>query len=67
MLDVLAASSLEDDRVDSFEVEQLREDEAGGTGADDPDLRPFRPQPELSSLMTRWKTAKALFAAGTPQ
>ena len=41
-LDVLAAPVLEDDRVDALQVEQMAEREAGGAGADDPDLRAAR-------------------------
>jgi hypothetical protein len=39
MLDVVAAAVLDDDRPDALEVEQMREEEARGPGADDPDLR----------------------------
>jgi hypothetical protein len=45
-------------------VEQMRQHEPRGPGAHDADLRPHQPS---CSLMTSWKTAKAPFAAGTPQ
>ena len=63
-LDVLAAARLEDDRVDSAEVQEVRQHKAGRPGADDPDLRTHQAS---SSLMTSWKTENAPFAAGTPQ
>src|SRR5215211_847171 len=63
-LDVLAAARFQDDRIDSAEVEELRQHEAGGAGAHDPDLRPHQPS---CSFTTSWKTAKAPFASGTPQ
>jgi hypothetical protein len=66
VLDVLAASVLEDDALDSCDLEQAGEREARRPRADDRDLRalPFQPP---SSSRTRWKTWNALFAAGTPQ
>ena len=36
MLDVLPRSILDDDRVDPGQVEQVREEQAGRSGADDP-------------------------------
>jgi len=39
VLDVLAAAVLQDDRLDSLELEQARERQPGRAGADDPDLR----------------------------
>ena len=36
--DVVAVAALEDDRVDAAGVEEEGEGEAGGAGADDPDL-----------------------------
>ena len=65
-LDVLAAAVLEHDRVDAFEVEQVRERQPGRPGADDPDLRAHQP-PSGESSSVRCATAKAAFAAGTPQ
>ena len=63
VLDVVAVAVLEHDRLDAGHLEQAREHETRGTGADDPDLCPHSP----SSASTLWKTWKALFAAGTPQ
>jgi hypothetical protein len=37
-LDVLPRAVLEDDAVDALEGQQAREEQAGGTGPDDPDL-----------------------------
>src|SRR5918995_1080837 len=51
-LDVLAGSVLENDRVDPPEVEEVSEDEAGGPGADDADLRPLGPQPQTSCAVS---------------
>ena len=62
VLDVVAAAVLEHDGIDALEVEQVREGQAGGAGADDPDLGPHQP-----SSSTRWATANAALAAGTPQ
>ena len=63
VLDVLAIPVLEHDRLDAGDLEQARQRQSRGAGADDADLRPHSP----SSASTRWKTWKALFAAGTPQ
>ena len=41
LLDVLAAPVLEDDGVDSLQMEEVRQHEPGGTGTDDPDLGVF--------------------------
>jgi hypothetical protein len=67
-LDVLAAPRLEHDRVDPQQVEQVREHEPGRPGSDDADLGPHRPRqlPSCSARTSR-NTAKAPFAAGTPQ
>jgi hypothetical protein len=59
MLAVLAAPRFEDDGLDPLQLEQPAECQAGGAGADDPDLRPHS--------TTSWNTLKALFAADTPQ
>src|SRR5262249_54442728 len=61
-LDVLATAVLEHDRVDAFQVEQVREHQPGRAGADDADLRPHQP-----SSSTRWAILNAELAAGTPQ
>jgi hypothetical protein len=61
VLDVLAASVLQHDRLDPLDLEQAREREPGRAGSDDPDLRPH------PSSSTRCATAKAPLAAGTPQ
>ena len=53
-LDVLAASVLEDDGVDACDVEQLREREAGGSGAHDGDLRPVHAPPAPRSNSAAW-------------
>lgn len=37
-LDVLATASLDDDRFDALEMEQMRKNEPGRTGSDDSDL-----------------------------
>ncbi len=52
LLDVLAAPVLEDDRVDALEVQQMREHQPGGTGADDPDLGALAPQPQISPAVS---------------
>jgi hypothetical protein len=39
LLAVFARARLNDDRLDPAQVQQVREDQSGGTGADDPDLR----------------------------
>ena len=52
LLDVLAASVLEDDRVDGLEMEKVRQNEPGGTGTDDPDLGALAPQPQISSAVS---------------
>ena len=62
VLEVLATLALEDDRVDSLQVQELCEHEAGRTGSHDPDLRAFASQPQISwavstmsrSLATCW-------------
>ena len=41
LLDVLAAAVLEHDRLDAAQVQQVREQQPGGAGADDADLRPL--------------------------
>jgi hypothetical protein len=43
VLDVLAAAILEHDRLDSLQVQEVREQEARRTGADDADLRAHAP------------------------
>ena len=64
VLDVVAAAVLEDDALDPFPLEQACERQPRRPGADDAHLRPLRRPP---SSRTPWKTAKAWFAAGTPQ
>ena len=62
LLEVLATLALEDDRVDSLQVQELSEHEAGWTGSHDPDLRALASQPQISwavstmsrSLATCW-------------
>ena len=63
VLDVVAVTRLERDALDARDLEQPREREPRRPGADDPDLG----SQLSSSSITRWKTWKALFAAGTPQ
>ena len=63
LLAVLAASLLEDDGLDSGDLEQTSERESGWAGTDDADLRSHASR--LSR--TRRNTRNALFAAGTPQ
>ncbi len=65
LLDVLAAAVLEHDRLDALQLEQPGERQPGRPRADDSDLGPLAPH--RPSSRTRWKTANALFAAGTPQ
>ncbi len=65
VLDVVAAAILEHHGLDSLQLQQPRKGESGRAGADDADLRPVGPH--CVSSRTRWKTANALFAAGTPQ
>jgi hypothetical protein len=62
---ILAGAALDHHRVDALEVQEVRERQARGAGADDPDLRPRHAAPSSSS--TCWAIAKAAFAAGTPQ
>ena len=64
-LDVLAAAGLEHDGVDSLQVEELRQHEAGRARADDRDLRAAHVGG--FSARTCCATAKAELAAGTPQ
>src|SRR6266849_2123026 len=66
LLDVLSAAILDDDGLDSCNLEQAGERQAGRPRAHDPDLRARRLQ-SPSSSRTRWNTLNALFAAGTPQ
>jgi hypothetical protein len=54
-LDVLMAPVLEDDTLDSGDLEQAGECEARRSRADDPDLRALLLQASSSSR-TRWKT-----------
>jgi len=63
-LDVLAAPVLEHDSLDPRLVKELRERQARGAGADDRDVRALA---RHDSSSTCWATAKARFAAGTPQ
>jgi len=62
-LDVVAVARLEHDALDPGGLQQTGERQTGGAGTDDPDLGSQLP----SSSTTRWRTWKALFAAGTPQ
>ena len=62
---ILLRPILEDDRLDAFAVEQVREQQAGRPRSDDSHLRTLRHP--LSSSSTRCAIANALFAAGTPQ
>ena len=62
---VFLGAILEHDRLDALLVEQVREQQAGRSGADDADLRPSHAGSPPS--ITRCATAKAPFAAGTPQ
>ena len=64
-LDVLAAAGLEHHRLDALAIEQVGQQQPGRTGADDPDLGLHHPSASVSA-MTRWATAKAVLAAGTP-
>ncbi len=65
MLAVLATARLEDHRVDALQLQELRQHQAGRACADDADLRAGHSSTGESS--TRCATAKAPFAAGTPQ
>ena len=65
LLDVLARARLEDDRLDALQVEQVGQQQPGRAGADDPDLGVHHPSASASAS-TRWATAKAVLAAGTP-
>ena len=67
VLDVVAAAVLEHDRLDPRAVEQLRQREPRRAGTDDRDLRARAAQEAPSSASTSCATAKAWFAAGTPQ
>ena len=64
VLDVVATPILDDDGLDPFDLQQPGQRQAGRAGADDADLRALLLH---SSSSTRWNTAKALFAAGTPR
>ena len=69
LLHVLARTRLEHDRLDPVQAQEHREREACRARADDPDLG-ARQVPVVDSPVpsrTRWVTANALFAAGTPQ
>ena len=46
-------------------IEQVRQQQPGRAGADDPDLGLHHPSVSVSAI-TRWATAKAVLAAGTP-
>ena len=46
-------------------VEQVGQQQPGRTGAHDPDLGLHHPSASVSAI-TRWATAKAVLAAGTP-
>ena len=39
LFDIVPASALEDDRLDALAIQQVRQHQAGRSGADDPDLR----------------------------
>ncbi len=67
VLDVVAAPVLEHDRLDSATVKQLRKRQPGRPGTDDRDLRAVARHVSLSPASTAAATAKAWFAAGTPQ
>ena len=67
LLDVVAAATLEHDRLDALAVQELREREACRAGADDADLRPHQVGSDSASSSTCWAIANARFAAGTPQ
>ena len=68
VLDVVAAPVLQHDRLDALAVEEVREREACGPGADDPDLRAHQARGSCSSSSSTFcATANAPFAAGTPQ
>ena len=77
VLDVGAVAGLQDDGVHARAVEELRQQQAGGTGADDADPGAGRGaavrgdcHADASSSMlvnTSCATANALLAAGTPQ
>ena len=64
-LDVLARARLEDDRLDAPQVQQVGQQQPGRTGPHDPDLGVHHPSASASAS-TRWATAKAVLAAGTP-
>ena len=65
-LDVVAAAGLEYHRLDALAVEQVRQQQPGRTGPHDPDLGLHHPSLSVSAI-TRWATAKAVLAAGTPE
>ena len=66
VLDVVAAPVLEHDRLDALALEQACQRQPGRPGADDRYLGSHQPVGSCSSS-TRCATAKAPFAAGTPQ
>ena len=61
-LDVLAAAGLEDDGVDPCAVQELREREARGAGADDRDLRPVHAASRSKSAACPWPTPTHIVA-----
>ena len=64
-LHVVARARLEHDRLDALPVEQVGQQQPGRTGPHDPDLCVHHPSASASAS-TRWATAKAVLAAGTP-
>ena len=64
-LDVLAAARFDDHRRDAFQVQEVSEHQAGGTGAHNADLRARQAQVRFcsSSSAAIWN---AVLAAGTP-
>ena len=64
-LDVLARARLEHDRLDALQVQQVGQQQPGRAGPHDPDLGVHHP-PASASASTRWATANAVLAAGTP-
>ena len=65
LLHVLAVAILDHHGLDTAPREEVTEHEARRPRADDPHLRAH--QASSASSSTRWATAKAALAAGTPQ
>ena len=64
-LDVVATASLEHDRVDALQVQELGQQQAGGTGADDHDLGAHTCQGAIAGRAAGWPTARSVDERGS--